>query len=175
MAIKTIFLDRDGVINKEINYLYKIPDFQFINGIFEACLHFQNLGYEIIIVTNQSGIAREYYKEKDYQVLTDWMVDNFKNNNIDILDVFHCPHAPRSLCKCRKPEPGMLLEAKKKYKINMEESWIIGDKEVDIIAANRAGIDNTVLVNSGHPIDETNSNAKYILKSIKEANKVIID
>jgi len=103
------------------------------------------------------------------------MVDNFKNNNIDILDVFHCPHAPRSLCKCRKPEPGMLLEAKKKYKINMEESWIIGDKEVDIIAANRAGIDNTVLVNSGHPIDETNSNAKYILKSIKEANKVIID
>ena len=72
MAIKTIFLDRDGVINKDYKYLYKIKDFIFIEGVFEACSHFQNLGYEIIIVTNQSGIARGFYSEDDYLKITDY-------------------------------------------------------------------------------------------------------
>ena len=65
MAIKTIFLDRDGVINKEVKYLYQVSKFEFIDGIFDACLYFQKLGYEIVIVTNQSGIARGYYNEND--------------------------------------------------------------------------------------------------------------
>ena len=91
---KAIFLDRDGVINKEINYLYKISDFNFIDGIFKACQHFQKLNYCIIIVTNQSGIARNLYKEKDFQTLTNWMLEEFKENDIKILDVFHCPHGP---------------------------------------------------------------------------------
>ena len=69
MTIKTIFLDRDGVINNEVNYLHKIDDFEFIDGIFDACLYFQKLDYKIIIVTNQSGIARGYYSENDYQKL----------------------------------------------------------------------------------------------------------
>ena len=70
MTIKTIFLDRDGVINKEVNYLHNIDDFEFIDGVFEACRHFQKLGYEIIIITNQSGIASGYYTEYDYQLNT---------------------------------------------------------------------------------------------------------
>ena len=94
MTIKTIFLDRDGVINKEIEYLYKIKDFQFIDGIFESCIHFQRLGYEIIIVTNQSGISRGYYSEEDYQKITQWMINKFNKNTIKILDIFHCPHNP---------------------------------------------------------------------------------
>ena len=92
MAIKTIFIDRDGVINKEINYLHKIEDFEFIDGIFDACLHFQSLGYKIIIITNQSGISRGYYTESDYQKVTQWMLNQFKYKNIKILDIFHCPH-----------------------------------------------------------------------------------
>jgi len=174
MTIKTIFLDRDGVINREINYLYKIKDFEFINGIFEACCHFKSLGYSIVIVTNQSGIGRNLYKEEDFQNLTIWMLEEFKKNHVEILDVYHCPHGPNSLCNCRKPKPGMLLEAKMKHRISMGDSWMIGDKEADIIAANGAGIVNTILVKSGHEINEVNSNARYILESINQSIKIIL-
>jgi D-glycero-D-manno-heptose 1,7-bisphosphate phosphatase len=174
MPIKTIFLDRDGVINKELNYLHKIKDFQFIDGIFEACQYLENLDYKIIIITNQSGISRGYYTEVDFQILTDWMILKFKKNNINILDVFHCPHLPNANCDCRKPKPGMLLEAKSKYNIDMQKSWLIGDTETDIIAANNSNITNTILVKSGHKINENETNAKYVLKSIYESIKVII-
>ena len=173
MTIKTIFLDRDGVINKELNYLYKIEEFEFINGIFESCQYFKNLGYKIIVVTNQSGISRGYYSEKDFKILSNWMLAEFKKNNIDILDIFYCPHLPESNCDCRKPKSGMLLEAKDKYNIDMQNSWLIGDKENDILAANNAGVTNTILVKSGHKTDEDNSLAKYHLNSIKNISNII--
>ena len=173
MPIKTIFLDRDGVINKDINYLHKIDDFEFIDGIFDVCLYFQNLGYKIIIITNQSGISRGYYTESDYQKLTQWMLEQFQYKNVNILDVFHCPHGPDSTCDCRKPKPGMLIEAKITYNIDMEKSWMIGDKERDIRAANDAGIINTILVRGGHKIDEYNSDAKFIIDSLQQSIKLI--
>jgi len=175
MTIKTIFLDRDGVINKDINYLHKIDDFEFIDGIFNACLYFQSLGYKIIIITNQSGISRGYYSESDYQKVTQWMLDQFKYKNINILDVFHCPHGPGSTCDCRKPMPGMFFNAKTKHNIDMKNSWMIGDKERDIIAANSAGIDNTILIRSSHIIDKPNSNAKIILDSIQQVKQIITE
>jgi len=171
--MKTIFLDRDGVINKEVNYLYKIKDFHFISGVFSACSYLKKLGYEIIIVTNQSGISRGYYTEQDYNKITNWMLNKFKKNNIDILDIFHCPHHPNTNCFCRKPMPGMLVDAKKKHGISFKKSWIIGDKEVDITAGISAGINNTILVRSGHKIDEENSNAKFFLNSIKDISNII--
>ena len=173
MPIKTIFLDRDGIINKEINYLHKIDEFEFIDGIFDACLYFLNLGYKIIIITNQSGISRGYYSLNDYQKVTQWMLDQFKDKNIEILDIFHCPHGPDSTCDCRKPKPGMFLKAKAKHNTDMEKSWLIGDKEIDVIAANEAGIENTIVVRSGHRIDESNSNARFILDSIQLSKQII--
>ena len=173
MSKKAIFLDRDGVVNKEVNYLNNIDDFEFINGIFDSCLHFLDLGYEIIIITNQSGIDRGYLSINDYKNITQWMTKQFQEKNIKILDIFYCPHKPESKCKCRKPRPGMLIEAKTKHNINMNQSWMIGDKENDIQAANSAGINNTILVKSGHIIDQFNSNAKFILDSIKESKKII--
>lgn len=170
---KVIFLDRDGVINKEIGYLYKVKDFEFINGVFEACKYFQTIGYNIIIITNQSGIARGYYQEKDFHFLTEWMLSQFNNQGVNILDVFFCPHDPKAACKCRKPKPGMLVEACNKFDIDMEKSWLIGDKEIDIIAANKAGIGNTILVESGYVINKTKSKAKFILKSIKYSIQII--
>ena len=173
MTIKTIFLDRDGVINKEVEYLFRIADFEFIEGVFDACLYFQKLGYKIVIITNQSGIARGYYNENDYQKLTEWMLGQFNDKGINILDIFYCPHSPESFCDCRKPKPGMLIEAKNKYDISMKDSWMIGDKETDIEAANLAGITNTILVRSGHLIDESNPNSKFTIDSIKQSKEVI--
>jgi D-glycero-D-manno-heptose 1,7-bisphosphate phosphatase len=173
MQPKAIFLDRDGVINKEKNYLYKKEDFDFIDGVFDACKYFQKLGYQLIVITNQSGIARGYYQEEDFQKLTQWMLGQFTNQGLRILDVFFCPHGPESTCNCRKPKPGMLLEARGKYNIDMKNSWMIGDKEADVGAANAAGIENTILVKTGHEIDEANSNAKFILKSMWNTIEII--
>jgi len=173
MTIKTIFLDRDGVINHEKNYLFKVKDFEFINGVFEACQYFESFDYKIIIITNQSGISRGLYSEKDFIKINDWMLDQFKLNGVRILDVFYCPHLPDSSCNCRKPKPGMLIEAKNKYDIDMQNSWLIGDKEDDISAANNAGINKTILVKSGHKINQTKSKAKYILSSIKDTSNII--
>ena len=175
MSIKTIFLDRDGVINKEINYLHKIDDFEFIDGVFETCQYLISLDYQIIVITNQSGISRGYYTEKDFQIITEWMIAEFQKNDIIILDIFHCPHMPNSNCNCRKPKPGMLLDAKYKHNIDMQNSWLIGDKEIDIIAANSSGITNTILVKSGHKINEVDSNAKYFLDSIQQSKQVILN
>ena len=173
MAIKTIFLDRDGVINHEVNYLHKISEFRFIDGIFNSCKYFKDLGYQIIIVSNQSGIGRGYYSENEYQYLTNWLLDQFQQNDINILDVFHCPHNPDGNCNCRKPMPGMFMEAKKTYDIDMKKSWMIGDKETDIQAAIASGISNTILVKSGHPIDKKSSAAVFFINSIKNASQVI--
>ena len=171
--MKVIFLDHDGVINQEVGYLHKSKNFKFIDGIFEACKYFQSLGFKVIVVTNQSGIARGYYQETDFHILTKWMLVQFYNQDIDILDVFFCPHGPNSTCKCRKPKPGMLLEARDKYGINMAKSWMIGDKETDIDAANAAGVSNTILVKSEYSIDGTTSKAKFILESIKESTQFV--
>ena len=171
---KVVFLDRDGVINKEVGYLHKIKDFEFIDGVFKACQAFQNLGYQIIIVTNQSGIGRRYYLEKDFHIVNNWMLKQFEKNNVSILDVCFCPHAPEDHCDCRKPKPGMLLAAQKKHHINMELSWMIGDKEADIQAANAASINNTILVKSGHDIDESDSKATFILDSIQQSQSIIV-
>ena len=101
------------------------------------------------------------------------MLGQFYKNSISILDIFYCPHGPESECDCRKPKPGMFIDAKYKYNISMKESWMIGDSESDIKAANTAGISNTILVRSGHLIDESNSNSKFIIDSIKQSRKVI--
>jgi len=139
---KALFLDRDGVVNIELNYLYKVDDFKFIDGIFELCRHYQDLGYIIIVVTNQSGIARGYYNEEDFKKLSAWMLEEFVKEGIEIKKVYHCPHHPdiSGECDCRKPKPGMILQAKKEFDIDLKSSILIGDKERDIEAALEAGI-----------------------------------
>jgi len=161
-----LFLDRDGVINVEKHYLHKIADFEFIEGIFELCKHYQERGYLIIVVTNQSGIARGYYSERDFEVLTEWMIDVFRQKGINITALYHCPHHPdiSGVCSCRKPEPGMLLEAAETYDIDLEHSLLVGDSERDIIAAHRAGIRECYLLSDS----AAKSEATKIIRSLKE-------
>jgi len=173
MKQKVVFLDRDGVINKEKNYLYRIEDFEFIDGVFESLAYLQNLGYKLIIITNQSGIKRGYYTKKDFDILTKWMIQQFVYHNIEISKVFYCPHTPNDNCTCRKPKIGMIKDAQKLFDIDLSNSWLIGDKASDIQTAINAQIPNTIQVCSGHIFDTTTSKAKYILKSIKDIPNII--
>lgn len=168
---KALFLDRDGVINIEKHYLYKIEDFEFIEGIFELCRYYQDLGFIIIVVTNQSGIARKYYSEDDFKSLTTWMIEQFKHNKIVISKVYHCPHHPdiSGECSCRKPKSGMFLEAQKEFHIDMENSIMIGDKERDIEAGLNAGVKENYLFDESGEVEV--SKASGIVKRFDEVYK----
>ena len=165
---KALFLDRDGVINVEKEYLYKIEDFEFIDGIFELCSYYLSLGYIIVVVTNQSGIARGFYTQEQFLTLTDWMMKEFKKSNIDITKVFHCPHHPKITgeCSCRKPQPGMLLDAHKEFDIDLASSVMVGDKERDIEAALNAGVLTTYLFDESNSVTE--SKATKIVNKLEE-------
>ncbi len=132
---KAIFLDRDGTINVEKHYLYKISDFEFLPNVVDALRKLQRAGYLLIIVTNQSGIGRGYYTEDDFQKLNDWMVSTLKEQGVTIADVYYCPHLPdaqvleyRKECNCRKPKLGMYKQAILDYNIQIGQSYAIGDK-----------------------------------------------
>lgn len=132
---KAIFLDRDGTINIEKNYLYKVEDFEFIPGVVDALKVLQNLGYRLIIITNQSGIARGYYSEHDFKLLNDWMKEELRNQGILIDAVYYCPHLPdakmtnyRVLCNCRKPKIGLYTKAIENFDIDLSKSYAVGDK-----------------------------------------------
>ena len=172
MSIKTIFLDRDGVINKEIDYLHKIEDFEFISGIFESCRYLQHLDYQIIIITNQSGIGRGYFTEIDYQKITKWMLNQFNDNDISILDVIHCPHLPNDFCNCRKPKPGMIIKASNESKINLKESYMVGDRKIDIDAGLKAGC-KTIFVNNNY-YEKRPTKQEKTVKSLHAAVKYIL-
>lgn len=144
---KALFLDRDGVINVDHDYVYKPEEFEFIDGIFELVRRYYEAGYLIIVVTNQSGIARGRYSEAEFLHVSAWMKAQFASHGGVIDEVFYCPHHPEfsGTCRCRKPSPGMLIDAQKKYDIDMSRSLLIGDKERDIEAAIGAGVEDTVL------------------------------
>jgi len=169
---KALFLDRDGVINIEKNYLYKIEDFEFIEGVFEVCRHFLSEGYLIIIITNQAGIARGKYTENDFSILNKWMIEEFKKEDIYISKVYHCPHHPdfNATCECRKPKPKMLLDAKNDFEIDLKESILVGDKNSDIAAGLNANIQTNYLVRTGHTININEFNVP-ILNSLTEIIK----
>lgn len=175
---RALFLDRDGVINKEINYLYRIEDFEFIDGIFDLCLAAVENDYRIIVVTNQSGIARGYYNELDLENISKWMMREFSGRGIEISRVYACPHLInadmehyRRDCQARKPNPGMLLQAKKDFDLDLSQCIFIGDKTSDMEAGLRAGIENLILFHPGNSVPEKLDSKITIVSNLNQAKE----
>ena len=142
-----VFFDRDGTLNVDTAYLYKVEDFRWMEGAVDAIRYCNEKGYLVIVVTNQSGIARGYYTEEDVRRLHDWMNGELEKHNAHIDAFYYCPHHPGGLvpeyareCGCRKPAPGLVERACADYGIKREGSLLIGDKERDVECARRAGV-----------------------------------
>ena len=150
---RALFLDRDGVINVEKNYVYRIEDFEFLPGIFELTATARDLGFALVVVTNQAGIGRGYYTEADFQRLTDWMLAEFRSRGMVIDRIYHCPYHPTAgigeyLRESfdRKPNPGMILRARDELHLDLSQCVLIGDKDSDIEAGRAAGVGHLLLL-----------------------------
>jgi len=147
------FLDRDGVINVDHGYVHRREDFAFVPGVLEGARRLHDLGYALVVATNQSGIGRGLYTEKDFVALTDWMKQSFSAAGAPLAGVYFCPHHPteavsayRTACRCRKPGPGMLLQAAEELDLDLAASAMFGDRASDLEAARAAGIPTRVLL-----------------------------
>lgn len=163
-----VFLDRDGVINEEVNYLYKPKDLVFIPSAIEAIKILNNKNLLAIVVTNQAGIARGYFSENDVDFLHQYIQNQLSSYSTHIDSFYYCPHHPSEglehyllNCCCRKPEPGMLHQAEIDFGIDLKQSYLIGDKYSDISAGQRVGC-KTILVKTGHGSNELKSPSKDI-------------
>ncbi len=167
---KALFLDRDGVINIDKGHVHKIEDFEFIKGVFDLCKYFVDANFVIVVVTNQAGIAKKYYDILDFYKLDKWMVNEFSKKGISILKTYFCPHHPdfTGTCDCRKPKPGMLLEASKELNIDLSRSIFIGNNETDIEAGVSAGIASNILFTD----EAVDTKATMIVNHLNELKKM---
>lgn len=153
---KVIFLDRDGTINEEVNYLHKPEDLQILPGVPEAIKRLRDGGFKIVVVTNQAGVARGYYSCRDVDALHEYLNQQLKKSGAWIDRFYYCPHHPvhgigeyKRACHCRKPETGMFEQAGQEYDVDKEHSYMIGDKLLDVEAGNRYGV-HGILVGTGY-------------------------
>ena len=178
---KAIFLDRDGTINVEKDYIYKSEDLIFEEGTIEALKTFKNLGYILIVVSNQSGIARGYFTEEDLNIFNNNMNEILKKNGVEITEFYCCPHHPdgigeyKKVCECRKPNNKMIEDAIKKYNIDREKSYMIGDKTSDIGAGLKSNL-KTVLVKTGYGLkdmEKVDKNETLIYENLKDFSEIL--
>ena len=151
-----VFIDRDGTLNVEKDYVYKIEDFEFIPGAKEAIRLLNEHYFKVIVISNQSGIARGYYTPNDVHLLHDYIQRELRKEKAQIDAFFYCPHHPegtvdefRKSCDCRKPNPGMILQAEQKLNIDLQSSYVIGDNVSDIKLQEKVPV-KTILVRTGH-------------------------
>lgn len=159
MKYKIAFLDRDGTINVDKSYLYKIEDFKFLPGVIEGMKKLQDNGYLLVIITNQSGIGRGYYTVEDMERLHNWLRGKLHVYSIRIAGIYYCPHLPnakidkyRCKCNCRKPKTGMFWQAiydlGNKYSLDLKHSVAIGDKERDLTICKEIGAKGVIVGNN---------------------------
>lgn len=174
-GIQALFLDRDGVINHDSGYTSSIDKFQFIEAVFDLCRAARRSGYLLIVVTNQAGIGRGYYSEQDFFKLTEWMCERFEIEGVPITDVFYCPYHPahgigryKKDSFDRKPNPGMLLRAAEKYRLDLKRSIMIGDKDSDMHAAHKAGVGTRCHYLTDDSEEAPSCAATHTIRSLRE-------
>lgn len=171
MKQKFILFDRDGVINVEKSYLHKISDFEYEKNVVESLLEFQKMGYRLIIITNQAGIAKGYYSEDDYFKLERFIENDLKEKGITIEKTYFCPHHPegqgkyRTDCTCRKPGTGNFEKAVREFNIDIEKSFMVGDRVTDLIPAQKMGF-GTFLITTGYGLENIGKLEENSLKSV---------
>jgi D-glycero-D-manno-heptose 1,7-bisphosphate phosphatase len=168
---RAVFLDRDGVINVDHGYVHRVDDFRFVPGSAQALQRLCAAGWHLVVVTNQSGIARGLYTADDYDRFTAHLQNELRAIGVSLDAVHCCPHLPdaalpayRQACDCRKPGPGMLLRAARELSIDLGASVMVGDRLTDVLAGRAAGVGRCVLVRSGHallPDDLRQADAVY--------------
>lgn len=177
---KAIFLDRDGTINVDKSYLYKIEEFEFAEGALEGLKMLQAAGFLLIIITNQSGIARGYYDVDDFLRLNRWMLNTMEAAGIHITGTYYCPHLVNGSrkqyavdCNCRKPRTGLFYKAAKEHNITFEKSFVIGDKNRDLAICGETKAKGILLLQDNQMKEDTNAEitardllcaAQYIIK-----------
>ena len=181
MLEKVVFLDRDGTINRDSpDYIKSREEFEFLPGSLEAINKLTRHGFVSIVVTNQSAVPRKLISLKELEFVHNMMTLTVALNGGEIKDVFYCPHMPEDGCDCRKPEPGLIFQAREKYEIDLTAAVMVGDSVKDIECARRAGCGRTVLVKSGQK-DDVEAELKsrqirvdYVAKDLYEAAEWVI-
>lgn len=168
---KAVFLDRDGTINVDREYVHKIKDLEFIPGVLEALAKLAKTEYKIIIITSQSGIGRGYYTQKEYELFNEHMLKRIKNHGGRIDGIYFCPHHPNDGCECRKPMPKMILNAANDFNIDLSKSYMIGDKKSDVEMGKNAGCKTIRVMTGKNEVSE----ADHTTKDLGEAIEAIIN
>lgn len=172
---KAVFLDRDGTINREVDHLRKMEDFEFLPNSIPALKILSDSEYRIIIITNQSGIARGYFDEKTLKEIHEEMLHEFSREGIRIDRIYYCPHHPDENCECRKPNSGMFKAAEKDFNLDLKNSYSIGDTTQDIEAGKRMGC-KTILVRTGYAGKDGRYDVKadFIAMDLLQAVEIIL-
>lgn len=169
-----IFIDRDGVINEDHNYVHRWEDFHFIDGVVDALVRLKAAGYYIVVVTNQSGIGRGFFTDNDFHILSEKMLRWLQQRSVQVDAIYHCPHLPQDNCACRKPAPGMILQAAREHNLDLSSSYIIGDKLSDIEAGQRANVGQQILVGPSAGRDHRGNRRHLEALNLHQAANIIL-
>lgn len=158
MNEKIVFLDRDGVINKDRkDYVKSIEEVKILEGVFDAIRKLNKKGFKVIVISNQSAINRGYTTKEKVEKIHEMILMKCEKNKCLISDFFYCPHTPDEKCLCRKPEIGLFQLASKKYNIDFKNSWMVGDKKRDVDAGNLVGCRTIQIKTNGSLLSAVNT------------------
>lgn len=173
--MKAVFIDRDGTIARDVHYCRRVEDFEILPTVPEAIRLLNQHGFKVVIITNQSGIARGYFNETTLLQIHQHMRQELAKYDARVDAIYYCPHHPEEGCECRKPKPGLILKAAQDLAINLGRSFMVGDGEMDIRAGKAAGC-RTILVATEPDIEkETTDPPDYIADNMLRAAQWIID
>lgn len=155
MTKRAVFLDRDGTLIVDHGYIHKPSQVELLPGVIDALIKLKKLEFELIIISNQSGIGRGFFTREEVELVNQHLHHLLIKHGIALTDIYYCPHSPDDMCICRKPKPGLILQALKEHNIDAKQSYFVGDKWTDVQAAIAAGVQPVLLSKNHHIFIDT--------------------